>query len=189
MKECVRGLVKTNWYKTNMNLSGTSSTRQAMAFYHTHSLSRTHTQMYDAYSTAGSVLFRIWPSRQVAIGPVSFVGPVGSAAVMLLIGRRTVFFVGAGLYVAAVIFRHLWGVNIHPCHHPCSCTLDATQVPLEEDLHVTDSIFQPGKLQMSMKKVKKGQVCVMVMQKSNIYRRNRLTFPLEMARHTVFTMR
>lgn len=72
--------------------------------------------MDDGCSAAGSVLVRIGPSRQVAVGPVISVGPVGGAAVVLLTGRRTVVFVGAGLYVAAVVFRHLRGVNSHWCH-------------------------------------------------------------------------
>lgn len=109
MRECVRDLVKTQTdIKTNVNLSRTSSNRHAMSFM---PLPHTYTQMYGACSTAGSVLVRIWSSRQVAVGPVVFVGPVGGAAVVLLIGRRAVVFVGAGLYVAAVVFRHLRGVN------------------------------------------------------------------------------
>lgn len=71
--------------------------------------------MYDACSTAGSVLVRICPSCQVAVGSMIFIGPVGGAAVVLLIGRRAIFFIGAGLYVTAVVFRHLHGVKICLC--------------------------------------------------------------------------
>lgn len=112
----MRDLVKTPTdIKTNMYLSGTSRTIQATSFMplsHTH----THIQVEDACSVAGSVLVRIWPSRQVAVGPVIFVGPVGGAGVVLLTRRRTVVFVRAGFYVAAVVFRHLRGVNSHWCH-------------------------------------------------------------------------
>ena len=51
------------------------------------------------------VFLRAWP---VAVGLVCFVvGAIGGAAVGLLIGHRTVLLVGAGLHVAAVVFRHL----------------------------------------------------------------------------------
>lgn len=47
-------------------------------------------------------------ARCVAVGLVRFVvGSVGGAAVGLLIGRRTVILVRAGLHVAAVVFRHM----------------------------------------------------------------------------------
>lgn len=84
--------------------------------------------MYDACSTAGSVLVRIWPSCQVAVGPVIFIGPIGGTAVVLLIGWRAIFFVRAGLYVTAVVFRHLHGVNI--CLSLLAMFTGATQVPV-----------------------------------------------------------
>lgn len=56
---------------------------------------------------ASSVFVGIWGSCQVAVGPVVFVGPVGGAAVVLLIRWGAVVLIGAGLYVAAVVFRHL----------------------------------------------------------------------------------
>lgn len=46
-------------------------------------------------------------SRQVAIGPVIFIGPIGGAAVVLLKGRGAVVLIRAGLDVAAVVLRHL----------------------------------------------------------------------------------
>lgn len=49
----------------------------------------------------------IWGPRQVAVGAVILVGPVGGAAVVLGIGRGAVVLVRAGLNVAAVVFRHL----------------------------------------------------------------------------------
>lgn len=85
--------------------------------------------MYGDCRTAGSVLVRIRPSRQVAVGPVIFVGPVSAAAVVLLIGRRAVFFVGAGLYVAAVVFRHLRRGEISPVSSSVVMHPGAEQVP------------------------------------------------------------
>lgn len=46
-------------------------------------------------------------SRQVAVGPMISVCPVGGAAVVLLTGWGAVVLIGAGLDVAAVVFRHL----------------------------------------------------------------------------------
>lgn len=57
--------------------------------------------------SAWSVFIGIWGPRQVAVGAVILVGPVGGAAVVLGIGRGAVVLVGAGLNVAAVVFRHL----------------------------------------------------------------------------------
>lgn len=54
------------------------------------------------------MFIRIRSSCQVSIGAtVIFVGAVGGAVVMLLIGRGDVVLIGAGLDVAAVVFRHL----------------------------------------------------------------------------------
>lgn len=63
-----------------------------------------------------SVLVRVRRPRQVAVGAVILVGAVGGAAVVLGVGRRrrrrrAVVLVRAGLDVAAVVFRHLWGVE------------------------------------------------------------------------------
>lgn len=49
-------------------------------------------------------------SCQVAVGPV-FVGSVGGAAVVLLIGRGPLVLVGAAFDVTAVVFRHLQKSN------------------------------------------------------------------------------
>ena len=54
-----------------------------------------------------SVFVGIRGPRQVAVGPVTFVGAVGGAAVVLLTGGGAVVLVRAGLDVAAVVFRHL----------------------------------------------------------------------------------
>lgn len=87
------------------------------------SLSHTHKRMYDVCSTAGSVLIRIWASCQVAVGPLIFIGPIGGAAVVFLSGRGAVFFVGAELYVTAVVFRHLCSVKICLCEYEQPCLL------------------------------------------------------------------
>lgn len=58
--------------------------------------------------SAQLVFVRVRGSCQVAVGPVVFVGPVGAAAaVVLLGGRGALLLVRAGLDVAAVVFRHL----------------------------------------------------------------------------------
>lgn len=54
-----------------------------------------------------SVLVGIRGSYQVAVGAMTFVCPIGGAGVVLLIWRWAVILIGAGLYVAAVVFRHL----------------------------------------------------------------------------------
>lgn len=71
---------------------------------------------------------RIRGPRQVAVGAVILVGPIGGAAVVLGIGRGAVVLVRAGLDVAAVVFRHLQKIkgrrleipfshwNSHLCH-------------------------------------------------------------------------
>lgn len=61
-----------------------------------------------------------------------FIGPVGGAAVVLLIGWRTIFFVGARLYVTAVVFRHLHSVKICLCQYKWPCILVLCKLQFKE---------------------------------------------------------